>query len=587
MRERREDVERLLRLVDLLLLRQRLQRAHVVEAVGQLDQDHPDVGGHRDHHLPVVLGLLLVAAVEGDPRQLGDAVDELGDVVAEALAHVVERRGRVLDRVVQEAGADRLRVEAHARADLRHADRVGDELLARAAALVRVALAGERECVPDQLEVHGPDGVVGVLRHDREEIREQLLLVRQEVGADPLRARGGGHSGGGRLAQADPDVRAGRQRAGCSVRVQDRLARAGRRAVVVRSAGRGRYAALAFGVSRVSVSRNRCPSSAARAHARKACERSRSARPPFVVVHLRVPLERSRFARDSSSRTRRQRPATTGLRGYLPSPASSARVTSAPPLPKGGQRTVDRLQVRPQRMLVVPAPARANSTSAGPKPRCRKRASLAGAAAQRSRGLGQRRWVEREHVREAAQQGPGPGRVRRTRTAPAQRRRACPLEGIPAAPRRQAHPWLAAEALRPQVTLDQRCTARHVRTQDEQRLAGRHEVAEHAHGSLTAAIDNGALGALRAHRGPRLRGLVGGPDGVPPSGVVLGARPGSRIMRRASAASGSRAAAPRRRATRWPPVARSGHAGPARHAGPGPSRRRCRSRPHASERRPT
>ena len=101
-RERREDVERLLRLVDLLLLRQRVQRAHVVEAVGQLDQDHPDVGGHRDHHLAVVLGLLLVAALEGDAGELRDAVDELGDVVAEALAHVVERRGRVLDRVVQQ-----------------------------------------------------------------------------------------------------------------------------------------------------------------------------------------------------------------------------------------------------------------------------------------------------------------------------------------------------------------------------------------------------------------------------------------------------------------------------------------------------
>jgi hypothetical protein len=86
----REDVERLLRLVDLLLLGHRVQRAHVVKPVGQLDQDHPDVGGHRDHHLSVVLGLLLVAAVERDPRQLGDAVDELGDVVAEPLTHVVE-----------------------------------------------------------------------------------------------------------------------------------------------------------------------------------------------------------------------------------------------------------------------------------------------------------------------------------------------------------------------------------------------------------------------------------------------------------------------------------------------------------------
>ena len=75
-----------------------------------------------------------------------------GDVVAEVLAHVVERGGRVLDGVVQQGGADRLGVEAHARADLRHADRVRDELLARLAALVRVTLAGEREAPPDALD---------------------------------------------------------------------------------------------------------------------------------------------------------------------------------------------------------------------------------------------------------------------------------------------------------------------------------------------------------------------------------------------------------------------------------------------------
>ena len=94
MRERRVDLERLARLLDLLLLRQRLERAHVVEAVGELDQDDPDVGGHRDHHLAVVLGLVLVAALEGDPGELGDAVDERGDLVAELLAHLLEARPR-------------------------------------------------------------------------------------------------------------------------------------------------------------------------------------------------------------------------------------------------------------------------------------------------------------------------------------------------------------------------------------------------------------------------------------------------------------------------------------------------------------
>ena len=64
----------------------RRDRAHVVQPVGELDQDDPDVRGHRDHHLAVVLGLRLVAGLEGQPGQLGDAVDEAGDLLAERLA---------------------------------------------------------------------------------------------------------------------------------------------------------------------------------------------------------------------------------------------------------------------------------------------------------------------------------------------------------------------------------------------------------------------------------------------------------------------------------------------------------------------
>ena len=106
------------------------KRAHVVQPVGQLDQDHPDVARHRDHHLAVVLGLLLVTALEGDAGELRHAVHQLRDVLAEALPHVRERGARVLDGVVQQRGAERVGVEAHAGADLRHADGMGDELLA-------------------------------------------------------------------------------------------------------------------------------------------------------------------------------------------------------------------------------------------------------------------------------------------------------------------------------------------------------------------------------------------------------------------------------------------------------------------------
>ena len=82
-RERRVDLERLARLLHLLLAAEVLDRAHVVEPVGELDQDDPDVLGHRDDHLPVVLGLGVLAALELDPRQLRDALDEVRDLVAE------------------------------------------------------------------------------------------------------------------------------------------------------------------------------------------------------------------------------------------------------------------------------------------------------------------------------------------------------------------------------------------------------------------------------------------------------------------------------------------------------------------------
>ena len=146
-RDRRVDLERLARLLDLLLLGHRVDRAHVVQAVGELDQDDPHVGGHRDHHLAVVLRLRLVARLEGDAGQLGDAVDDLGDLLAEALAHLLDRGRGVLDGVVQQRRAQRLGVQAHARADPRHADRMHDEVLARLAPLVGVVLAGEHERV--------------------------------------------------------------------------------------------------------------------------------------------------------------------------------------------------------------------------------------------------------------------------------------------------------------------------------------------------------------------------------------------------------------------------------------------------------
>jgi hypothetical protein len=180
-RERGVDLEGLLGLLDLLLLGHRRQRAHVVQAVGQLDEDDPDVRGHRHHHLPVVLGLRLVARLERDAGELGDAVDQAGDLLAELGLHLLQRGGGVLDRVVQQGGAQRLRVQPHARADLGDADGVGDEVLAGAPPLVGMVLAGEDERLQDPLAVDVDRALVGVLLHDGEEVGQQLLLGRGEL----------------------------------------------------------------------------------------------------------------------------------------------------------------------------------------------------------------------------------------------------------------------------------------------------------------------------------------------------------------------------------------------------------------------
>ena len=143
--QRRVDLHRLAGDALLLLRRQAVQRAHVVEPVGELDEDDPDVLGHRQEHLADVLGLLLLVAVGAELGQLGDAVDELGDLGAEALLDVGQAVLGVLGDVVEERRLDGDRVDAELGEDLGRGDRVRDVRLAGRPALAVVGLDGEVE----------------------------------------------------------------------------------------------------------------------------------------------------------------------------------------------------------------------------------------------------------------------------------------------------------------------------------------------------------------------------------------------------------------------------------------------------------
>ena len=139
--ERRVDLQRLARLLLLLLALEVTHGAHVVQPVGELDDQDARVLGHGDDHLAHGLGLRGLA--ELDLVELGDAVDEEGDLVAEVAAQVLQAVLGVLDGVVQQAGHQRGRVHAQLGEDRGHRERVRDVRVAALALLAAVPALGD------------------------------------------------------------------------------------------------------------------------------------------------------------------------------------------------------------------------------------------------------------------------------------------------------------------------------------------------------------------------------------------------------------------------------------------------------------
>ena len=90
----------------LLVARHVLQGAQVVQPVGELDQNHPDVLGHGDQHLAETLRLPLFLAEELELAQLGDTGDERGDLGAEGRCDLFLAGVRIFDGVVKQRAGD-------------------------------------------------------------------------------------------------------------------------------------------------------------------------------------------------------------------------------------------------------------------------------------------------------------------------------------------------------------------------------------------------------------------------------------------------------------------------------------------------
>ena len=141
--QRRVDIHRLAR--DQLAFLRRLdevQRAHVVQPVGQLDQQHADILGHGEQELAQVFGRAFILGHGLDLGKLGHPVDQPRDLGAEMRLDILDRRQRVLDRVVQQRGDDGRLIELQIGHKTGNFDRVAEIGIAAGAFLAAVFLDG-------------------------------------------------------------------------------------------------------------------------------------------------------------------------------------------------------------------------------------------------------------------------------------------------------------------------------------------------------------------------------------------------------------------------------------------------------------
>jgi len=102
------DVERFLADAFDFILWQVFNGAHIVQSIRYLDQDNPDIFCGGDEHFSKILGLFLFAC-GGNVRQmqgsdLGNAVNQGGDIFPEFFDELFVGHGGVFEDIVQEAG---------------------------------------------------------------------------------------------------------------------------------------------------------------------------------------------------------------------------------------------------------------------------------------------------------------------------------------------------------------------------------------------------------------------------------------------------------------------------------------------------
>ena len=141
--------------------RQMAQRAHVVEPVGELHQNHAQIAHHGEQHLADAFSLPLLPRSQLQLAQLGDAVDAARHILAEGLADVLDLGAGVLHDVVEESGFQAHHVHVHLHQLARHQQRMNHVGLSGFPFLIAVALPREAVGAIEGLQI-----LIGAKRQD-------------------------------------------------------------------------------------------------------------------------------------------------------------------------------------------------------------------------------------------------------------------------------------------------------------------------------------------------------------------------------------------------------------------------------------
>ena len=136
------DLQRFGRNASPLAARHVRQRAHVVRAIRQLDEDDAHIARHGQQHLAKRLGLVLLARVELQLVKFRQAVDQLCHRGAKTVYQIRLGNAAVLHGIVQQRRHERLHIQLPAGAQGRHGDRMRDIGLAAVAQLTQVRGVG-------------------------------------------------------------------------------------------------------------------------------------------------------------------------------------------------------------------------------------------------------------------------------------------------------------------------------------------------------------------------------------------------------------------------------------------------------------